>query len=95
MKTYKENQDLHSNLIEERASNNSKGYRGSVLMSNTEAQHFTGMNSKGTDDAGKSKKTNGSSNDENVLTLKVNQLENQIKHITEEKLILEKELASK
>ena len=86
LKAYKENQDLHANLIEERASaGTNKGHRGSILMNASDAQNFTGINSKLNEDSTSKKKTNGTVNVESVLNLKVNQLENQIKYIEEEK----------
>lgn len=95
LKAYKENQELHSNLIEERSNYSSKTHRGSVMISANNMEFFTGSSGRSYDDYSPKKKSNGVSSDENVLTLKVNQLENQIKHIEEEKEILVQELYSK
>lgn len=95
LKAYKENQDLHSNLIEERSFNSSRTHRGSMMINANNMDFFTGSSGRSNEDYSSSKKTNGQSSDENVLNLKVKQLENQIKHIEEEKEILGQELYSK
>ena len=95
LKAYKENQDLHSNLIEERSYNSSRSSRGSVMLSSSDASFFTGYSGKNNDDSTPKYKANGNSAEDKVLSLKVKQLENQIKHIEEEKNSLEQELYSK
>ena len=65
------------------------------MLSSNDVSYFTGYPGKTNDDVSPKKKTNGISSDENVLGLKVKQLENQIKHIEEEKADLEQELYSK
>lgn len=94
LKTYKENQELHSNLIEERSSS-SRGHRGSVMLNSYDSALFTGYSGKSAEDGSSKQKLRANGEDENVLSLKVKQQENQIKHIEEEKNKLEQELYSK
>lgn len=94
LRTYKENQELHANLIEERSSSG-RGHRGSVISMSNAFPDLGGYKEKSYDDYSPKKNNNGSAADTEVLNLKVQQMEKQIKHLEDERENVEQELYSK
>lgn len=94
LRTYKENQELHANLIEERSASG-RGHRGSVISTSNAFPDLGGYKEKTYDDYSPKKNKNGSAADSEVLNLKIQQMEKQIKHLEDERENVEQELYSK
>jgi predicted nucleic acid-binding Zn-ribbon protein len=92
LKAYKENEELHSSLIEKR-SYEGRGHKGSVMVTSNNMQDLSGYKQKASDDF--SPRKNGSSADADVLKLKVSQLEKKIEEFKEQNDGLEQSIYDK